>query len=86
MRRRRGAGSGYRGYVNIGVIDRHFEAGDVVTLEMLKQKKLVEKKAGRVKVLADGTLSKALTTKADSFSIQAIKMIELTGGTPIMLV
>jgi ribosomal protein L15 len=38
-----------------------------------------------VKILADGTLEKALTIKADSFSIQAIKMIELTGGTPIVL-
>ena len=86
LQREPGAGTGYRGYINIGVIDQHFEAGDVVTLELLKQKKLVERKAGRVKVLADGTLSKPLVIKAESFSIQAIKMIELTGGTPIMLV
>ena len=86
LQREPGAGSGYRGYINIGVIDQHFEAGETVTLEILKQKKLIEKKAGRVKVLADGTLNKPLVIKAEGFSIQAIKMIELTGGTPIMLI
>ena len=85
IKRESGGGSGFRGTVNIGEINKCFEAGDVVTLADLKAKGLVEKKAGRVKILADGTLEKALTIKADSFSIQAIKMIELTGGTPIIL-
>ena len=85
VKRESGGGSGFRGTVNIGEINKCFEAGDVVTLADLKAKGLVEKKAGRVKILADGTLEKALTIKADSFSIQAIKMIELTGGTPIVL-
>ena len=83
--RESGGGSGFRDTVNIGVIDQNFEAGDVITLADLKKKGLVEKKAGRVKILANGVLNKPLTIKADSFSIQAIKMIELTGGTPIIL-
>ena len=31
-------------------------------------------------ILADGTLDKPLTVVADAFSVQAIKMITLTGG------
>ena len=77
------ATTGYRTFINIGEIDGHFSAGDTVTLEILKAKGLIEKKAKRVKILADGELTKPLIVKAHSFSIQAIKMIELTGGTVV---
>ena len=66
--------------VNLHVINDNFDAGDTVDLDALKSKKLVSSKAGRVKILADGTLDKPLTVVADSFSVQAIKMITLTGG------
>ena len=81
----KGAGSGPKTLINIGVIDRHFAAGETVTLATLKAKGCIPKKAGRIKILADGVLTKPLTVKAESFSIQAIKMIELTGGTVIIL-
>ena len=80
-----GAGNGYKTYINIGDIDKKFEANDTVTLAVLKEKGMVEKKAQRIKILADGELTKPLTVKAESFSIQAIKMIELTGGTVVIL-
>ncbi len=80
-----GAGHGKQGIINIGVIDQNFEADAVVTLADLQQKGLIPKNVGRMKVLAHGTLSKPLTVKAESYSVQAIKMIELTGGTPIIL-
>ena len=80
-----GENTGKRTYVNIGVIDRVFEAGDVVDINTLKEKKLIPKDVKRVKILADGILSKPLTVKSTSFSVQAIKMIELTGGTVIIL-
>ena len=67
------------------MIDANFDADDVVTLAVLKQKGLVPKSMGRVKILADGILNKPLTIKAESYSVQAIKMIELTGGTVIIL-
>ncbi len=76
---------GYKTYINVDAIDACFEAGDTVTLEALKEKGLITQKAKRIKILAHGTLTKALTIKAHSFSIQAIKMIELTGGTVIKL-
>lgn len=81
----KGAHRGRKHFINLGVIDRHFSDGDVVTLEAIKAKGLIEKNVQRLKILADGTLTKALTVKAESYSIQAIKMIELTGGTVIIL-
>ncbi len=80
-----GAGHGKQGIINIGAIDAAFEAGDVVTLAAIKQKGLVPKSIGRVKILADGELNKPLTVKAEAYSVQAIKMIELTGGTVVIL-
>ena len=81
----RGAGHGQQGIINIEVLDRNFEAHDVITLALLKERGLISKKAERMKVLADGKISKPLTVKSESYSIQAIKMIELTGGTVIIL-
>jgi len=70
--------------INIDTISRNFEAGDRVSLNSLKEKKLVSKDAGAVKVLARGTLDKPLTVVAQSFSVAAVKMIVLTGGTVIL--
>ena len=84
-RRACGAGAGVRCIVNIGDISRLFEAGETVTLSLLKTRGLAPKRAGRVKILSDGTLDKPLSVKAESFSLQAIKMIELTGGEAIIL-
>ncbi len=81
----RGAGHGQQAIINIGVLNDNFNANDVITLALLKQKGLISSKAGRMKVLADGMLNKPLTIKSESYSIQAIKMIELTGGTVIIL-
>lgn len=80
-----GAGHGKQDIINIGVLNEHFEANDVITMAVLKEKKLIAKDAGRIKILADGILSKPLTIKAESYSIQAIKMVKLTGGTVIIL-
>lgn len=80
-----GAGHGRWGIINIGLIDDYFEAHDVVTLAALREKGLVPKGIGRLKILADGELNKPLTIKSENYSVQAIKMIELTGGTVIIL-
>lgn len=80
-----GAGHGKQGVVNIGVIDDNFDQNEVVTIAALKAKGLVPKSVGRIKILAAGILEKPLTIKAESYSVQAIKMIELTGGTVIIL-
>lgn len=81
----RGAGNGLRGIVNIGSIDGAFEKDSVVTVEALREKGLLAPNVKRVKILADGILHKPLTVKAEAFSVRAIKMIELTGGTAVIL-
>ena len=70
--------------INIDVISQHFESGDTVTLNALKEKRLVSKNTGYVKILARGILNKPLTVVAQDFSTAALKMILLTGGTPIV--
>jgi large subunit ribosomal protein L15 len=80
-----GAGRGRQHIINIGVLNDNFDSDDVITISLLRQRHLISRKAGRMKVLADGILTKPLTIKAESYSIQAIKMIELTGGTVIIL-
>ena len=72
-----------RGIVNIDTLSAHFNSGDEVTLAQLIQKGLVQKNVGRLKVLARGTLDKPLTVCADDFSIDAVKMIVLTGGKAV---
>ena len=69
------------GIINIDVISTYFDNGDVVTLEAMKEKiPGFKKNITYVKVLARGTLNKALTVEADDFSVEAVKMILLTGG------
>ena len=64
-----------------GDICDNFDDGDTVTITALKKKHLISAKAGRIKVLASGRMTKSLTVIADKFSIQAVKMITLAGGT-----
>jgi large subunit ribosomal protein L15 len=67
--------------VNLGDLDRRFEAGDVVTLEAMNAKGLGTRKGVPVKVLAKGELSKKLTVHAHAFSATARERIESAGGT-----
>ncbi len=68
--------------VNVGVLERYFSSGDVVTPEELLNRRVVKKIAkDGVKVLGNGELTKALTVKAQAFSASAVKKIEAAGGT-----
>lgn len=66
--------------VNIDTLSNAFAAHSVVTLSSLKEKKLVGKSVGYVKVLARGVLDKPLEVELNDFSSDAVKMILLTGG------
>lgn len=57
-----------------------FDAGSEVTPETLRERGLIRHR-GRVKVLAEGDLGKALTVKAHAFSNAAREKIEKAGGT-----
>ena len=64
--------------VNISDLDR-FEVGAAVTLEALAERRLARKNRP-VKILGDGTITKALTVSAHKFSAGARASIEAAGG------
>ncbi len=64
--------------VNVGDLER-FETGTTVTPDLLREARVV-RKAGRVKLLGDGELSKALTVKVDAVSAKAAEKIAQAGG------
>lgn len=57
-----------------------FEKGSEVTPETLRERGLIRHR-GRVKVLGEGDLDKALTVKAHAFSKTAKEKIESAGGS-----
>jgi large subunit ribosomal protein L15 len=65
--------------VNLAALDT-FDSGSEVTPEELRSRGMIRHK-GRVKVLAQGDLGKALTVKAHAFSAAARAKIEAAGGT-----
>ncbi len=65
--------------VNLGQLDAGFEAGAIVDAEALRARGLVRNRR-RIKILADGTLTKSLTVKADKFSATAKQKLEAAGG------
>ena len=72
---------GSKEIINIDTLSEHYNNGDEVTLDSLIEKKLVPSKCGHVKVLARGELNKKLHVVANEYSLQAIKMIVLMGGS-----
>ncbi|MBQ8302150.1 MAG: uL15 family ribosomal protein [Clostridia bacterium] len=78
-------GSG-REVINIGIISDNFNAGDVVDVNSLKAKGLIEEKYANVRILSGGRIDKALTVYANDFSLSAVKMIALSGGKAIKCV
>lgn len=78
-------GDGKLDEINLDTICDNFEDGETVTLAILKEKGLVGAKAGRIKILARGTMTKSLIICADKFSLQAVKMITLAGGHAVQL-
>ena len=71
----------YNQPVNLRDLEERFEAGDEVTPESLKAKRLIRKVAVDVKILGIGELSKALTVSAHGFSKTAKEKIEAAGGS-----
>ncbi len=67
--------------VNLSVLE-NFEANSVVDMEVLNEKGLIKvmKDCIGLKVLGNGTLSKAITVKAKAFSASAKAAIEAAGG------
>ena len=66
--------------INLSDLDKFFNDGDVVTPEVLKERKIIKKQLSGVKVLGNGELTKKLTVKANRFSSKAVTKIENSGG------
>ena len=73
--------TGKKGIVNVDVLSANFNDGDVVTVEALLEKGLIPASVSRVKLLAKGTLNKKLNVALQDYSLEAVKMIVLVGGT-----
>jgi large subunit ribosomal protein L15 len=67
--------------INLDVIAGAFEAGAVVTPELLRERGFVHARALPLKVLGRGDIGVALTVKADKFSESATQKITAAGGT-----
>jgi large subunit ribosomal protein L15 len=65
--------------VNLDKLER-FPPGSEVTPESLAERGLVHGKKTLVKILGDGSLTRALTVKAHNFSAKAKEKIEASGG------
>jgi len=84
-----------RGFINIHRIDFHgvnvealegfFEANTEVTVDALREKGLVPKKATHVKLLGNGELKTALKVKLHRASKSAISKVEDAGGSVELL-
>jgi len=66
--------------VNLDTLAARFDAGTVVTLELLVEHRLVSGANKLLKVLGRGELGKALTVRAHKFSGKAAEKIAAAGG------
>jgi large subunit ribosomal protein L15 len=66
--------------VNLDTLGQRFDAGTVVTLELLVEHRLVSSASKLVKVLGRGEVGKALTVRAHRFSGKAAEKIAAAGG------
>jgi large subunit ribosomal protein L15 len=66
--------------VNLDQLESVFDAGAMVNAETLREAGLVRGKQSRIKVLARGEVTKALTVHAHKFSGKAAEKLAAAGG------
>ena len=66
--------------VNLDTLAERFEAGTVVTPDLLREHGLVRSRKQPIKVLARGDIAKKLTVRAHKFSGKAAEKIAAAGG------
>jgi len=71
--------------VNLDTLGLRFDAGTVITLDLLVERGLVSGVKRKVKVLARGEVGKALTVHAHKFSGKAAEKIAAAGGATELL-
>jgi large subunit ribosomal protein L15 len=71
--------------VNLGLLNKHFEANEEVTPESVRAKKLLKTGFDELKILGNGDLTKALKISAHRFSDTAKEKIQKAGGEAVVL-
>ena len=71
--------------VNLRTLEQRFEAGSEVTPQVLLERGLIAALRDGVKVLGEGSLTKALTVQAHRFSRSAAEKIAAAGGTAVVI-
>jgi large subunit ribosomal protein L15 len=71
--------------VNLDTLAERFEAGSVVTPELLREQGVIRTSRQPIKVLARGEIAKKLTVRAHKFSGKAAEKIGAAGGTAELL-
>jgi large subunit ribosomal protein L15 len=71
--------------VNLDVLAERFDAGTVVTPELLRERGIVHSLRQPIKVLARGDISKQLTVRVHKFSGKAASKIAAAGGVAEVL-
>jgi len=71
--------------VNLDTLADRFDAGTVVTPELLRERGLVHGGSRQIKVLARGDIAKQLTVRAHKFSGKAAEKIAAAGGAAEVL-
>ena len=66
--------------VNLDALVLKFDAGTVITPELLRERGMVSRGTGKVKILARGEVDKPLTIHAHKFSGKAAEKIAAAGG------
>ena len=66
--------------VNLDQLEKLFEKGATVTVDALRDLGIVSSRTAKVKVLARGEMTKALTVQAHKFSGKAAEKIAAAGG------
>ena len=71
--------------VNLDTLAERFDAGTVITPDLLREKGLIHSTRQPIKVLARGDISKKLTVQAHKFSGKAAEKIAAAGGATEVL-
>lgn len=71
--------------IYLDTLCKNFEDGDTITLEILKEKKILTR-GNMLRIKARGTIDKHFTIYADSFEASALAMLLCTGSTAIKIV
>jgi len=66
--------------VNLDLLEAKFDAGTVITPELLREQGLVAGGKAPVKILARGEIKKKLTVRAQKFSGKAAEKLAAAGG------